>query len=178
LLPPARESLPSPLQGRCPVILPLTSRVSTASRGSGGILHNEIGTPIAIDPAALSIFHQTGVCDGISSDAFSSQPIKTALDYVIRTLKEIVHEPDGGPFNGAAPVYRLYHHWTGIVLKLRGVRMTSLDGREYTTRLVERGETIAARQRRLQFRWGLSDREAEVLASSGKAKPAPRYRSC
>ena len=100
-----------------------------------------------------------------------------ALDYVMRTLKEIFHEPDGGSFNGAAPVYRLYHHWTGIVLKLRGVRMASVDGREYTTILVERGETVTGRRRRLQFRWGLSDREVEVLALIGQGKTGPEYPS-
>jgi len=140
---------------------------------AGVVLLDEIGNPIAINSTARSIFQQTGVFDGINLDAFGSPPIRTALDYVMRTLKEIFHEPDGGPFQGTAPVYRLYHHWTGVVLKLRGVRMTSLDGREYTTVLVERGETIAAKQRRLQFRWGLSDREAEVLALIGQGKTGP-----
>jgi DNA-binding CsgD family transcriptional regulator len=144
-----------------------------ATWGSGVILLDEVGHPIAMDAEARLTFQQTGIFDGISSDAFESPPIRTALDYVMRTLKEIFHEPDGGPFNGAAPVYRLYHHWTGIVLKLRGVRMASVDGREYTTILVERGETVAARQRRLQFRWGLSDREAEVLALIGQGKTGP-----
>ncbi len=119
------------------------------------------------------MFQQTGAFDRISSDAFASPLIRNGLNYVMRTLKKIFHEPDGGSFNGAAPVYRLYHHWTGIVLKLRGVRMPSVDGREYTTILVERGETIAAKQRRLQFRWGLSDREAEVLALIGQGKTGP-----
>jgi DNA-binding CsgD family transcriptional regulator len=140
---------------------------------SGVILLDEIGHPIAMDAAARLTFQQMGIFEGISSDAFSSPPIKTALDYVMRTLKEIFHEPDAGSFTGPAPVYRLYQHWTGIVLKLRGIRMTSLDGREYTTVLVERGETIAAKQRRLQFRWGLSDREAEVLALIAQGKTGP-----
>ncbi len=147
--------------------------VRQADWSPGTVLLDEGGTPIAIDSAARSIFQQTGVFDGVTSDAFASRPVKLALDYVMRTLKEIFHEPDGGSFNGAAPVYRLYHHWTGIVLKLRGVRMASVDGREYTTILVERGETVAGRRRRLQFRWGLSDREAEVLALIGQGKTGP-----
>ena len=140
---------------------------------SGVILVNRAGNPLAMDSSARLIFQQIGVLDGIGSDAFAARSIRTALDYVMRTLKEIFHEPNGGSFNGSAPVYRLYHHWTGIALKLRGLRMTSLDGREYTTILVERGETAAARQRRLQFRWGLSDREAEVLALVGNGKTGP-----
>ena len=144
-----------------------------ACGAAGAILLDELGKPIAMDAHARSIFSQTGVFDGVTSDAFASRPVKLALDYVMRTLKEIFHEPDGGSFNGAAPVYRLYHHWTGIVLKLRGVRMASVDGREYTTILVERGETVAGRRRRLQFRWGLSDREVEVLALIGQGKTGP-----
>jgi hypothetical protein len=85
--------------------------------GSGVILLDEVGNPIAMDPTVRLTFQQMGVFEGIGADAFASIPIRNALDYVVRTLKEIFHEPDGGPFNSAAPVYRLYHHWTGIVLK-------------------------------------------------------------
>lgn len=141
--------------------------------GSGVILLDENGYPLAMDIAARLIFQQTGVFDGIHLDTFASRPVKTALDYLTRTLKEIFHEPDGGSFYGSAPVYRLYQHWTGVVLKLRAVRMASTYGREYTTILVERGETAAARQKRLMLRWGLSHREAEVLAFIAQGKTGP-----
>ncbi len=144
-----------------------------AGWGSGVILLDQSGHPIAMDSSARQIFHQIGVFDGIGSDAFAARSIRSALDYVMLTLRQIFREPEGGSFNGSAPVYRLYHHWTGVVLKLRGVRMASTDGREYTSVLLERGETAAARQRRVQFRWGLSDREAEVLALIGQGKTGP-----
>ena len=59
-------------------------------------------------------------------------------------LAKIFHGAD--PELAGAPVYRLYQHWTGIVLKLRGVQMMAADGREYTTVLLERGETADARR--------------------------------
>jgi DNA-binding CsgD family transcriptional regulator len=59
------------------------------------------------------------------------------------------------------------------VLKLRGLRMIAADGREYTTVLVERGETIEARRRRMIARWGLSRREAEVLGYITESKTGP-----
>jgi DNA-binding CsgD family transcriptional regulator len=59
------------------------------------------------------------------------------------------------------------------VLKLRGVRMIASDGREYTTVLVERGETAEARRRRISARWGLSQREAQILSFIGDGKTGP-----
>src|SRR5208282_4948727 len=130
------------------------------------------GKPIAWDSVANLILQQLGVLDGTSANAFASESVRNALHYVARVVSSIFLEP-GVACTVSTPVSRIYLHWSGIVLKLRGVRMTSLDGREYTTVLVERGETIAAKQRRLQFRWGLSDREAEVLALIGQGKTGP-----
>jgi len=109
----------------------------------------------------------------LSAGAFASQPVRDALDYVTQTLKSIFHEPDGGSSTVDAPVYRLYHHWTGIVLKLRGVRMVGFDGREYVTVLLERGETPESHRRRLLIKWGLSRREAEVLSLIVEGKTGP-----
>jgi DNA-binding CsgD family transcriptional regulator len=71
------------------------------------------------------------------------------------------------------PVYRLYHHWTGIVLSLRGVRMVGADGRDYIAVLIERGETMETRRRRFHARWGLSPREAEILWLMAESKTGP-----
>jgi len=51
--------------------------------------------------------------------------------------------------------------------------MVAADGREYISVMVERGETPAARRARLIARWGLSSREAEVLAFIGGNKTGP-----
>jgi uncharacterized protein (UPF0147 family) len=81
------------------------------------------GRPIAIDAEATLIFQQLGVLDGMSADTFAARNVRHALDYVMHTLKNIFQEPDGGSSTAAAPVCRLYHHWTGTMLRLRGVRM-------------------------------------------------------
>jgi len=59
------------------------------------------------------------------------------------------------------------------MLQLRGVQMIGADGREYTTVLVERGETADSRRRRLAARWGLSQREAEGLNLIVESKTGP-----
>jgi len=137
--------------------------------GSGVILTDPAGKPIAMDVTARLIFQQLGVFDGLQCDAFASRPLQAARDYITRC---IFRDADGS-LTAAAPVYRIYHHWTGIVLKLRGVRMIASDGREYTTVLIERGETAEARRRRVCARWGLSRREAQILSFIGAGKTGP-----
>ena len=139
---------------------------------SGVILMDRSGRPIAMDAEAMLIFQQLGVLDGMGADTFAARNVRQALDYVMRTLESIFHEPDSGS-STAAPVCRLYHHWTGIILKLRGVRMFGSDEREYVTVLVERGETMGSRRRRFIARWGLSDREAGILTLIAESKTGP-----
>jgi len=140
---------------------------------SGVVLMDRVGKPIAMDAEARLIFQRLGVFDGVSVDAFASRPVREALDYVSNTLRSIFSEPDCGSSAAGAPVYQLYHHWTGTVLRLRGVRMLGSEGPEYTTVLIERGETYESRRRRLLAYWGLSQREAEVLTLITEGKTGP-----
>jgi DNA-binding CsgD family transcriptional regulator len=112
------------------------------------------------------------VTPSVGADTFTARNFRLALDYVARTLESIFHEPDSGS-STAAPVCRLYHHWSGTVLRLRGVRMVGSDEREYVTVLVERGETVEARRSRFIARWGLSQREAGILALIAESKTGP-----
>lgn len=140
---------------------------------TGVILLGSNGKLIAIDPEARLILQQLGVLDGVSIDQFAPTPVRDGLAYISRKLTEIFRGTESGSEHASAPVYRIYHHWTGIVLKLRGVRMMAADGREYTTVLVERGETAHARRARVFARWGLSDREAQILSFIGDGKTGP-----
>jgi DNA-binding CsgD family transcriptional regulator len=72
-----------------------------------------------------------------------------------------------------APVCSVKLHWTGIAIRVRGVMMPAADGRDYIAVLVERGETADIRRRRMMARWGLSDREAEVLGYIAQGKTGP-----
>jgi DNA-binding CsgD family transcriptional regulator len=142
--------------------------------GSGVILLDHSGNPIAMDSSARLTFQQLAAMDGVNASAFDSGPVRDGLDYVVRTLRTIFHEPDGSSSMSGAPVYRLYSHWTGIVLNLRGVQMTGFfEEREYYTVLVERGETQESRRRRMIYRWGLSARETEVLWLVAQGKTGP-----
>ncbi len=140
---------------------------------SGMVLMDQNCSPVAMDAEANRIFQQLATLDGTIINTFASENIRHALAYIGNSLKSIF-EPPGGDFSKAsAPVCRLYHHWTGIVLKLRGVRMIGADGREYTAVLVERGETAESRRRRLLIKWGLTEREAAVLALIAEGKTGP-----
>jgi len=130
---------------------------------AGAILLDEKGKPIALDENARVIFEQMGGLDGVGADGFHLPQIRDALAYISQTLNGIFHDPDSGLSVAGPPVARLYAHWSGIVLKLRGLQMVGADGREYTTVLVERGETAEVRRRQMIARWGLSQREGEVL---------------
>ncbi|HUN58415.1 MAG TPA: helix-turn-helix transcriptional regulator [Candidatus Binataceae bacterium] len=140
---------------------------------AGSILIDQAGQPIAMDAQAQLIFQQIALLDGITVDALRLPQLRKAFDYIAKTLREIFHDPDSGLSVSVPPVARVYLHWTGIVLKLRGVYMMGADGRDYTTVLVERGETKEARWRRLAARWGLGEREAEVLRLIAESRTGP-----
>ena len=59
------------------------------------------------------------------------------------------------------------------MLKMRGVQMIATDSREYITVLLERGETADAHGHRASARWGLSQREAQILSFIGGGKTGP-----
>jgi DNA-binding CsgD family transcriptional regulator len=139
----------------------------------GVILLDAGGELVAIDPYARLVLQQLGVLDGVTVDQFAPGPVRDGLAYVSSKLAEIFRGTESESERAGAPVYRIYHHWTGIVLRLRGVQMTATDGREYTTVLVERGETAGARRRRISARWGLSQREAQILSLIGDSKTGP-----
>jgi DNA-binding CsgD family transcriptional regulator len=136
------------------------------------VLMDGSGKPIAMDTTARLNFQQLGVFDGMRGDAFGSKPVQEALDYVARTLRGIFHESSGVPTT-LAPVCSVNLHWTGIAIRVRGVMMPAADGRDYIAVLVERGETADIRRRRMMARWGLSDREAEVLGYIAQGKTGP-----
>jgi hypothetical protein len=52
--------------------------------------------PIAMDAEATLIFQQLGVIDRVGAESFVARNVHQALDYLMHTLKNIIHEPDGG----------------------------------------------------------------------------------
>ena len=141
--------------------------------GLGAILLDGAGKIVAIDSVAKSMFMQTAIFDGISTRDFESVLLKGAVDYIFNSLKRIFSDPKGIAVHGSAPVYSINQHWTGVTFRLRGIRMTDPQGREYFSILVERGETPELRARCAMLRWGLSPREAEVLSFVAQGKSGP-----
>jgi DNA-binding CsgD family transcriptional regulator len=140
---------------------------------TGVILLDSSGKLIAIDPDARLILQQLAILDGVAVDRFAPTPVREGLAYLSHILAKIFRGTESDADHARAPVYRIYHHWTGIVLKLRGVHLTAADGREYTTVLIERGETAHTRRARVSARWGLSQREAQILSLVGDSKTGP-----
>ena len=132
------------------------SFVPLAGWGSGVILMDDVGRPIAFDSEARAIFLQLGVFDEVEAEAFLASRLQRSLNYIAHTLRTVFFEPDAGGMIGGPPVSQIYVHWTGMVLQLRGVRMIGADCREYTVVLVQRGETPALRRRTLLSRYGIS----------------------
>jgi DNA-binding CsgD family transcriptional regulator len=125
------------------------------------------GAVVAMDSVTEAIFSQIAELNGRLGKVHDYT--RAGLDEVHRlTLLAL------DPSSSARPpiVYRLAH-WSGAVAMLRGTVAIGADGREFVTVLVERGETRELRRRRVILRWGLSEREAEILGFVAQGKTNP-----
>ncbi|MGA2411512.1 MAG: helix-turn-helix transcriptional regulator [Candidatus Binataceae bacterium] len=146
--------------------------VPLAGWRAGTILFGPDRRLIALDSGAGLILEQISTLDA-GDGAYEPAQTCESFDLVAQAVERVLHGSSMGlPVTGPQ-IERMYVHWSGIVLKLRGLQMIGADGREYTTVLVERGETADSRRRRLIARWGLSAREAEVLAFISEDKTGP-----
>src|SRR5260370_41407160 len=87
------------------------------------------GRVIALNKEAERLFHQIGIFDGLRADRFALS-VRQALDYVARTMRAIFLS-SGETEEVAAPTARIYSHWTGIALRLRGFITDSSLGQKY-----------------------------------------------
>jgi DNA-binding CsgD family transcriptional regulator len=128
--------------------------------GTGLVLMDRAGEIVVMDEPARLALGQLAVMDGVGIAALDYR-FKKALQYLHGiTLATFIEHGD----LGRLPTVRMFSHWSGIVMKLRGAMATGSDGREYISVLVERGDSTELRRRRAMARWGLSQREAEVLS--------------
>jgi DNA-binding CsgD family transcriptional regulator len=123
------------------------------------------GRVVAADESARTIFAYLERFDIEIETQQKKCAITDALQYIASVLKQIFHDRGETGTMCSAPVVRLHSHWSGIVLRLRGIVAYGDDGGRYFTVIVEQGELKEHRQRRLMYRWGLSPREFEIVAA-------------
>jgi DNA-binding CsgD family transcriptional regulator len=135
--------------------------------GTGVVLMDRAGGLVAMDPTAELVFSQIAELNGRPGKL--DDYVRTGLDEVHRlTLSAL--DPNSAE---RPPVVRMLSHWSGAIAALRGTVAVGARGREFVTVLVERGETKELRRRRMMLRWGLSEREAEVLGFTAQGKTNP-----
>ncbi len=139
--------------------------------GSGVLLVNSRGELIGVDAEASLLLRQLQVIDA-SVSPHGRDAVREILREIATSVTQIFSTEDDG-FESRSAVSSVFSHWSGMVLKFRGIRIGGVDGSQYVTVLVERGETSSSRRKRFIYRWGLSHREAEVLALIVQGKTGP-----
>jgi DNA-binding CsgD family transcriptional regulator len=127
-----------------------------------------LGRLVAADERARLLFSHLRRFDTRTGNGARNCEVDDALGYIARILNEIFHLE--APIASPAPVVRLYSHWSGIALRLRGVLTPGVDTKDYFTVIVEAGEMEEHRQRRLMYRRGVSRRESEILTALADGK--------
>jgi DNA-binding CsgD family transcriptional regulator len=134
---------------------------------TGVVLMDRVGALVAMDSTAELTFAQIADLNGRPEKLDGNA--KAALEEVHRlTLSALDPKSLARP-----PVVRILSHWSGAMAALRGTMAVGANGQEFVTVLVEHKETEEMRQRRIMLRWGLSERETEVLRFTAQGKTNP-----
>ncbi len=148
-----------------------TDFAAVPGSGLGVMLADHDQRLIAMDSEAKVVFEQLAILEGSSASALAGWLLRDVLAQLMFAVGNGLHEPRGASASCCgAPADRFYQHWSGIIVKLRAVPMLGAERGEYTMVLVQRGETSRSRRDRLIARWGLSQREAEVLGLIAEGK--------
>jgi DNA-binding CsgD family transcriptional regulator len=158
------------LLSRRPAEASSTSFVPIGSWGSGIILMDSEGRVIAADERARALFGHLERFDAELSAGLGTIRQCDALQYIAHVLNRVFSKDGETEAASAVPVVRLFSHWSGVVLRLRGVLTPGAEGKNYFTVIVEQGELEDHRRSRLRYRWGLSAREFEILALLGNGR--------
>jgi transposase/DNA-binding CsgD family transcriptional regulator len=158
------------LLSRRPAEVSSTSFVPIGSWGSGIILMDSEGRVIAADERARALFGHLERFDAELSAGLGTIRQCDALQYIAHVLNRVFSKDGETEAASAVPVVRLFSHWSGVVLRLRGVLTPGAEGKNYFTVIVEQGELEDHRRSRLRYRWGLSAREFEILALLGNGR--------
>jgi DNA-binding CsgD family transcriptional regulator len=141
---------------------------SLASSRLGVVLMSFKGKVLALNQEAERLFHQLKVFDRLKDDG---SQVSQTFDYIAHSLRAIFRG-SGESTEIGAPEARLYSHWSGITLSMRGLLTDGSFGRGNFVVLIEQGELRRHRRQRIMYRYGLSAREAELLELLGSGLQA------
>ena len=134
----------------------------------GVVLTNNRGAVVGIDEIAKSTFQEIALLEG-NPAWIDGGTLRAGFEYVARSLREIFAGPDAAPWLALPPTTAIHCHKSGIAIRLRAIVTDGYDGERAVTVLVERGATRQLRRDQLMQRYGLSQREFELLEMTAAA---------
>jgi DNA-binding CsgD family transcriptional regulator len=133
------------------------------SNAVGIALVDQCGRVNALNETAKSIFYEIGVLDGLPADTLAAGRVRTALEYIARTLQAVFANRERDPFRLNVPSIQVLSHHTGITLKLHGTVAEDQAGKQQIVITIERGELAERRRQRFVYRHGLTLRDLRLL---------------
>ena len=140
----------------------------------GVVVMDSNGRPIALDPRARSLFFQAGLCDGVAVQACNEAQWRPLLEYIAHSLRAIFQRSTNSNNDIGAPAAQIVSYRAGIILRLRGYVTAGATGGSVFVVLVEQIEPEEFFHQRIMYRYGLSPREAEMLAFLRNRVPSAR----
>ncbi len=136
----------------------------TPLRGASGMLYlDERGRLLGMDARAEEILRLLGAFDDYGSRFFSPGGRGLALGGVRERLRQIfLVRGDADPGNGA-PCEVIRFSNNGLIARLSGFALAGADGPAGFGIILELGEPPQIARRRMQYRWGLSPRQTQIL---------------
>jgi DNA-binding CsgD family transcriptional regulator len=135
-----------------------------AREPAGVVITSWDGQVLGLDERARRLFQEVGQVEGLRMNAFAAGHLEKSLKYVSRIMRRIFREGPEALKDTPAPVTRIFSSAAGIVLKLRAyvVKGDASDQR-FLTVLVEEIDPPQLFQQRVRYRFGLGQREAQIL---------------
>lgn len=126
----------------------------------------------AMDARAEEMFRLLGAFDAIGANAFDRRGRARIMEAVTHHLRDIFHWRGDTAASAAPPGETLYCSQRGLAAKLSGFVLSDAGGSAGFGVMVELGEPRELLRRRLQYRFGLSPRQAQIVELLARATSA------
>jgi DNA-binding CsgD family transcriptional regulator len=138
------------------------------SNRPGVVLIDRRGRVLALDQSAKAMLFDIGAFNAVPPDGALAFQVNSAFEYIGRTLGQILGGDMHDPFRLNKPGIQIFSHRSGVALKLHGVIASDAADVNQFVVLLEKGELSEHRRRRIIYRYGLSERELQVLHTLGE----------